>query len=230
MAAAQLPLNLPHVAGSDRADLVESTANRAAIDLIDAWPGWPSPVAVLVGPRGSGKSHMGRVWARLSEADIVPAREASGLDHGEPVSRNFLIEDVRPGMVPERALFHLLNHVRSEHGHCLLTSRSRPSAWAVALPDLASRLRAAAVVEIGLPDDELLSRVLFKLLSDRQIVVDPAILAHSVARMPRSLGAASRLADLIDAESLSRGQPVTRAVVNAALARISAVSPDGGLP
>jgi len=222
MAAAQLPLNLPHVIGSDRADLVESPANRAAIELIDSWPAWPSPIAVLVGPRGSGKTHMGRVWARLGEAEIVPAREASKLGAVEPASRCFLIEDVRPGIAPERALFHLLNHVRAVHGYCLFTSRNRPSAWNIALPDLASRLRTAAVVEIGLPDDELLSGVLFKLLSDRQIAVEPPVLAYAVSRMPRSLEIASELSGLIDEESLSRSRPVTRPVVNAALARISA--------
>ncbi len=221
MAPTQLPLNLPHIGGSDRADLIASPANRAAIELVDAWPDWPAPLAVLVGPAGAGKSHMGGVWAHISGARVLSLRDLSGLEANEPDARLFLVEDVRPGMIPERGLFHLLNHVRAAHGYCLFTARSRPSAWNIALPDLASRLRTAAIVEIGEPDDRLLGAVLFKLLSDRQISVDPALIEYAVSRMPRSLAAAGALAAAMDTEALARRRPVSRAIVAAALERLA---------
>jgi hypothetical protein len=39
----------------------------------------------------------------------------------------------------------------------------------VTLPDLASRLKAATVVEIAEPDEELLAQVMVKLFADRQL-------------------------------------------------------------
>ena len=63
-------------------------------------------------------------------------------------------------------------------------------AWGVALPDLASRLKAAATVEIGEPDDLLLAGVIAKLFADRQVEVEPHVVHFLVRRMERSLSTA----------------------------------------
>lgn len=80
------------------------------------------------------------------------------------------------------------------------------------LPDLLSRLQAAAVARIGAPDDALLSAVLVKLFADRQITVPPALIAWLVLRMERSIAAARALVALLDARALAEGRPITRAL------------------
>ena len=58
------------------------------------------------------------------------------------------------------------------------------------LPDLASRLTAAAGGRSLAADDDLLRGVLVKLFADRQLAVDESVIAYLLLRMPRSLEAA----------------------------------------
>src|SRR5690606_40321155 len=86
-----------------------------------------------------------------------------------------------------------------------------PAAWQVALPDLESRLRAAAVVEVAEPDDALLEGVITKLFADRQLSVEPNLVTYLVRRMERSLDAAMRLVDRLDRAALEEKTRITRA-------------------
>ena len=52
--------------------------------------------------------------------------------------------------------------------------------------------------------------MLFKLFSDRQLQVEPHVIAHIAARMERSLGAARRVVAILDREALAKGRRVTR--------------------
>ena len=89
------------------------------------------------------------------------------------------------------------------------------------MPDLASRLRAAQLVELAEPDDQMLRQVIVKLFADRQIAIQPAVVDYLAARMERSLGAAGRLVAEMDREALARGGGMTRAVAAAALKRLA---------
>ncbi|MGB7204679.1 MAG: hypothetical protein WBD37_04325, partial [Anderseniella sp.] len=71
----QLVLDLSHRAATGREDFLVSGANKAAVTAVDAWPQWPSSVLVLVGPPGSGKSHLCDVWRTASGASVVRASE-----------------------------------------------------------------------------------------------------------------------------------------------------------
>ena len=89
--------------------------------------------------------------------------------------------------------------------------------WPVELPDLRSRLKAATVVEIGEPDDELISQVIVKLFADRQLFVDEKLVAYIVARMERSLEAAQTLVERLDRLALARGSRITRTLAQEVL-------------
>ncbi len=208
----QLPLDLRHAPGFSRDDLVVSAANASAVALIDRWPDWPAPVVVLAGPAGSGKTHLGAIWCEKSaavECDAATLGEAasSTADHG-PV---FIDNADRSGL-DEQGLFHLINAVRSAGTHLLLASRRFPAAWGVKLPDLASRLKAAATVEIGEPDDQLLAGVITKLFADRQVEVEPHVVQYIVRRIERSLSTAIRVVDRLDRAALEQKSRITRAL------------------
>lgn len=216
MSARQIPLDLGHRPAQSRDDLVVSEANRPAVDLIEAWPRWPTNVVSLSGPAGSGKTHLAALWREMSGAEVLRAADLSAL---APVAeRPVLIDDADQGTLDETGLFHLLNAVRAGQNHMLLVS-SRPAAtWSVGLPDLRSRLRAAASVEIGAPDDALLAGVLAKLFADRQVEVEPSVIQYLVKRMERSLAEAERIVKALDGAALETKRPITRALAASLIA------------
>ena len=85
----------------------------------------------------------------------------------------------------------------------LITSRTAPDAWGLNTADLLSRLRLAPVARLAAPDIELTEAVLFKLFSDRQLLVEPHVIAYIALRIERSLGAARELVAALDREGLT---------------------------
>jgi chromosomal replication initiation ATPase DnaA len=207
--AEQLPLAFAHDAASGRDDLRVSERLRAAVAIVDSWPSWPSPVVILAGPVGSGKSHLASIWREHSGAAVVHPVQGSNAAvaaAGGPV----IFEDADRVGFDDTELFHVINSVRENGTSLLITSRLWPISWPVALPDLISRLKAATTVEIGEPDEELLSQVIVKLFADRQLYIDDKLVLYIVSRMERSLGAAQTIVDRLDRLALSRGTRITR--------------------
>lgn len=206
----QLALNLPHSPSFARDDFLVASSNREAFVAIDAWPLWPARMLMLVGPEGSGKSHLAALWAEKAAARTIKLSERAGSDVDETSA--FLIEDADRGGGREVPLFHLLNAALQTKAWVLLTARTTPDAWGVKLPDLLSRLRLAPVARLKTPDSELTEAVLFKLFSDRQLQVEPRVVSYIAMRIERSLGAVRQLVDLLDHEALAQGRPVSRAM------------------
>src|SRR6185312_17541468 len=94
--------------------------------------------------------------------------------------------------------------------------------WPVRLPDLASRLRAIAAVEIGPPDDSLLRSLLARLLADRQLTVAPAVQDWLLLRLPRTPAALRETVARLDHAALVSGGRVTRALAASVLPAPSA--------
>lgn len=217
----QLPLDFQHRPARSREDLIVTGSLAAAIGLIERWPNWPTAVVVLCGPSGSGKSHLAAVWAEAAEPASVSA-QPHGRDRALAAASAgpILIEDIDRDGFDETTLFHLINAACQAGTHVMMTSRLRPAAWQVALPDLRSRLTAATVVDIDPPDDALLAQVIFKLFADRQIAVEPKVVGFLLSRMERSLDAAQAVVEAIDRMAMARGVRISRTLAGEALTLI----------
>lgn len=214
----QLPLNFAHAPASGREDFLVTERLAAAVRLIDSWPRWPSPVVILVGPAGSGKTHLTAIWRDISGAQpIEPSLTAQDAAIGAAAAGPVLFEDADRRGFDDGALFHVINSVR-EHGHgLLLTSRASPLSWPVGLADLRSRLKAATVIEIGPPDEALLTQLIVKLFADRQLYIDDKIVGYIVERMERSFDAAIALVERLDQLALARRVRISRALAGEVL-------------
>ena len=209
----QLAFDLPAREAFRREDFFVSPANAVALAAVDGWKDWPGGKMLLVGPRGSGKTHLARLWAAEAGAAVIRGVDLAGADlPGLSAHGAVAVEDgeaVAGHPDREAAFFHLHNLV-VQAGSLLVTATTPPRDWGLGLPDLASRLQAAAVTRLEAPDDALLSAVLIKLFSDRQIVVPPTLIPYLVLRMERSIDAARALVAELDARSLAVGRPITR--------------------
>lgn len=218
----QLVLELPHRHAQGAEDFLVSSSNAAAVDLVDRWPDWPLHAALVVGPAGSGKSHLANVWRLKADAPLVQAAALDETAVGALEAGGALVvEDIDRGIANEQVLFHLLNLAREERGSLLMTSRIAPGELSIALPDLRSRLRATPPVLIAAPDEALLRSVLVKLFSDVQLMVEPHVVAYLALHVDRSMEAARRVVATCDRLSLAMQRKVTRAVAAQALGEIA---------
>lgn len=208
MTAEQFTFDLPLEQRFDRDSLLVGQANAAAVALLDSWPQWPSPYALLAGPTGSGKSHIAHAWQARAKAFVLSANGLD-IDLAQPAS-HVLIDDIGPGVFDETQLFHVMNWVRQNGKTLLMTSTSWPGSWQVQTPDLLSRLRAATTVEIHEPDDQLLRTIFIKLFTDRQLLVDAGVADYLVLRVERSLRSAIEIVDALDRLSLARQSRITK--------------------
>ncbi len=217
----QIPFDLSPTPSLARDDLVVGEGNALAVDAVDAWPHWTHPVLLVVGPVGSGKTHLATAWAEGAQAAwLHPGEPAADLISQTPFA--VLVEDVDRAGFEATELFQLLNAARLGGGTVLLTSREPASALPFKLPDLLSRLRAATVVDLRAPDEMLLSGVLVKLAADRQIELDTKLIEYAVARMERSLDAAAELIRRLDLEALASKERISRTLLQRILAEMEA--------
>jgi chromosomal replication initiation ATPase DnaA len=209
----QLAFELPGIQALTRADFFVAPSNAIALQTVDAWVDWPGRKLVLVGPEGSGKTHLAHVWAAASGAAILTAATLETVDIQALSGRAVVVEDADrlPGALAEAQLFHLHNLVTGT-GALMVTAQTPPRDWGLTLPDLISRMQAAPIARLEAPDDALLSAVLVKLFADRQVAVPANLIPYLVSRMPRSIGAARALVAALDARALAAGRPITRAL------------------
>lgn len=208
----QLAFNLPPQEKLGREDYIVTPATALALCAIDRWREWPGGKMLLIGPEGSGKSHLAAIWASATGAPRIAAGDLARLQSGQDLpdlasAGALAVEDadqIAGDLAAETALFHLHNLLLPE-GRLLVTGQTPPRDWGLVLPDLLSRLQAAAVTRIEAPDDALLNGVLVKLFADRQLQPPANLIPWAIARMPRSIRAARALVARMDALALERG-------------------------
>ena len=207
----QLPLELPFRRLEGRDDFIVSECNALALASIDQWPNWQGSYRALniVGPSGSGKSHLAAIWRSLVQKShrligLAPGQQPPGLAF-------YVLDDVSSSENwDEEALFHCFSRCANDNGGILLLSRMPVGQMDWHLPDLRSRMRAVNLVRIDLPDDELLYALLEKYFTDRQLFAPPKMLSYLVRHMERSFSAVGSLAAALD-----RGQSPTKAIISA---------------
>lgn len=202
---------------------MSSPTNVEALAALDAWPAWPEGRLALVGPAGTGKTHLARDWARAHEAVVIEAASTGNkpLDLAALRGRPLLVEDAdrraESDTVDDETLFHLINMAGVDGGSLLLTGRLAPIAWEAAVPDLRSRLNALPVARIEEPDDVVLAAVLRRGFEAAGIRPAADLYSYLMARLPRSAPAALAAVAALDEASIDQGREVNKALALAVL-------------
>jgi chromosomal replication initiation ATPase DnaA len=205
-------------------DFLVASSNRPAVEWIERWPDWPFAALVVVGPQGSGKTHIAELWRARADAlpldigrfDLEGAAETAR--RGVPVLMDDVDQALAGNPAAELALLRLYNMLRAVGGTMLLTAAKPPSGWRLGLADLLSRLNSAMVVEIAPPDDALLAAVALKQFTDRQLMPADGVIPFLLSHGERSFAAIARSVAALDHAALAEKRPVTVALARDVLA------------
>lgn len=201
-------------------DFIVSSANASALATLESWPDWPGSRLALVGPPGSGKTHLAHIWAARANAVFLAPGD---VDISRLRGRAVLLEDADRRSADEQ-LFHLMN-MADVGSSLLVTGRSPPLAWPTDFPDLRSRFNALMVTTLDPPDDTILEGVLHKFFKQRNILPSTEVLAYLLKRIERSVPAAWDIVARIDDRAAAEGREITRPLAREVLNE-SGSSPD----
>lgn len=201
----QLPLPIFRGPQFAETDFRTAPSNAEACAWLRRTEAWPGLRLALWGDAGRGKTHLLHVWADRNGASIRRGAELGGLPE---VTTGIAIDDADT-VVDAASLLHLLNAAAEAGMPVLLAARAPPARWQFGLADLASRLRAITAVEIGPPEDTLLSILLARLLAERQLRVPEPVQDWLITRLPRSGAALVDAVTRLDSAALDRQRNIT---------------------
>lgn len=204
-ASGQIALPLDWSAGgTNDGPLIVGTSNADAVRYLRHVSTWPVRTAVLVGPRGSGRSLIGRLFASETGGRVIDGHDSVG----------------------EEDLFHAWNAAQASSAPLLIIADAPPSEWGIVLPDLASRLRAVPVLTIGEPDDCLARDLIEALFAQRGMALSPDVASYIVPRMERSYAMIHRVVAALDAASLEQGRRLGIRLTRETLLSQGLIDPD----
>lgn len=175
-----LPLGWP--ADERQEDFIVSDSNARAMKHLDHWSTWPVMATILTGPRKSGRSLLGRLFARNSGGRLIDDAERR----------------------PEEEVFHAWNAAQESRRPLLIVADEAPPVWKIRLPDLKTRLSATPLVSIGDPDDALAANLIEKLLLQRNLQVPPGLVPWLMPRIERTHVGIIQAVDALDEAALAK--------------------------
>ncbi len=201
----QLILKFPNTKAYFKQDYYVSESNQKAYDFINIWPKWIKKIVNIFGPSGSGKTHLASI---LKSKTTVLVKKSDLLDDKiffEFKTKEVLIIENLKENISEKILYSLWNTAVQDNKFLLITSKKPINQYKFKLPDLKSRISDIITIGINLPSDDLISVILAKNFSDRQIKVEKKHIDYIIKRIDRSYEKISQFVTTLDKYSLKKG-------------------------
>ena len=203
----QLILKFPTQQAYQKEDFYVSPSNQEAYDFINKWPKWIKRIVNIFGPSGSGKSHLASILKDKTSYLQIDSNELNEKTFLKFKTKEVLIIENLDENIYEKLLFSLWNVVLQDNKYLLITSVKPISSYKFKLRDLISRVNSSLIIGINLPSDDLISVILAKNFSDKQIKVEKKHIDYIIKRIDRSYEKISQFILTLDKYSLKKGSP-----------------------
>jgi len=213
----QLVLKFPTKKIYLKEDYYVSESNKEAYELINSWPKWIKKTVNIFGPTGSGKTHLSSILKTKTSTIEVEGKSLDDEVFFKFKTKEALIIDNLDENVSENLLFSLWNAAIHDNKYLLVNSINPIIKYEFKLPDLRSRVSSSLMIGLNLPNDELISVILAKNFSDRQINVEKKHIDFIIKRIDRSYEKISRFISTLDKYSLKKGSPFTLKLIKEVL-------------
>jgi len=203
----QLILKFPEHRAYKKEDFYVSPSNEQAFDFISSWPNWIKRIINIFGPSGSGKSHLASILKSKTKClEILPKDLNENIISTFKTKEVLIIENFNE-KISEQLLFSLWNTALQDNKYFLINSIKPISSYKFKLPDLVSRTKSSLSIGIKLPSDDLISAIIVKNFSDKQIIVEEKHIDYIIKRIDRSYEKISQFILTLDRYSLKKGSP-----------------------
>ena len=216
----QLILKFPTHQAYKKEDFYVSPSNQKAYDFINSWPKWIKRIVNIFGPSASGKSHLVSILKRKTQCLLIDSNELNEKIFFKFKTKEALIIENLHESVSEKLLFSLWNIVLQDNKYVLITSKKPINTYKFKLKDLKSRVNSSLIIGINLPSDDLISVILAKNFSDKQIKVEKKHIDYIIKRIDRSYEKISQFILTLDKYSLKKGSPFSLKLIKEVLKMI----------
>ena len=216
----QLILKFPTKRAYKKEDFYVSSSNQEAYDFINSWPKWIKRIINIFGPTGSGKSHLASMLKSKTSSLLIDSRELNEKTFLKFKTKEALIIENMNEKIPEKLLFTLWNIALQDNKYFLITSTKPLNSYKFKMNDLVSRVNSSLIIGISLPSDDLISVILAKNFSDKQIKVEKKHIDYIIKRIDRSYEKISQFILTLDKYSLKKGTPFSLKLIKEVLKMI----------
>ena len=213
----QLILKFPSHQAYKREDFYVSPSNQEAYDFINSWPRWIKKIVNIFGPSGSGKSHLASILKSKTSCLQINSNELNEKIFIRYKTKETLIIENLDKKISEKLLFSLWNVALQDNKYLMTTSKKPISSYKFKLKDLESRVKSSLIIGINLPNDDLISVILAKNFSDKQIKVEKKHIDYIIKRIDRSYEKISQFIFTLDKYSLKKGSPFSLKLIKEVL-------------
>ena len=213
----QLILKFPSQKAYKREDYYVSASNQEAYDFINSWPRWIKRIVNIFGPSGSGKSHLSSILKNKTSCLQINAKELNEKVFLKFKTREALIIENLNEKISEKLLFSLWNVALQDNKYLMITSKKPINTYPFKLKDLTSRIKSTLMIGINLPSDDLISVIIAKNFSDKQIKVEKKHIDYIIKRIDRSYEKISQFILTLDKYSLKKGSPFSLKLIKEVL-------------
>ena len=203
----QLILKFPTQQAYKKEDFYVSPSNQEAYDFINSWPKWIKRIINIFGPSGSGKSHLASMLKSKTSCLWIDSNELNEKTFLKFKTKETLIIENLNEKISEKLLFTLWNIALQDNKYFLITSTKPLNSYKFKINDLVSRVNSSLIIGISLPSDDLISVILAKNFSDKQIKVEKKHIDYIIKRIDRSYEKISQFILTLDKYSLKKGKP-----------------------
>ena len=216
----QLILKFPSHKAYKREDFYVSPSNQEAYDFINNWPKWIKRIVNIFGPSGSGKSHLASILKGKTSCLHINSKDLNEKIFLQFKTKEALIIENVDEKISEKLLFSLWNIAVQDNKYLMITSKKSISSYKFKLKDLVSRVKSCLIIGINLPSDDLISVIIAKNFSDKQIIVEKKHIDYIIKRIDRSYEKISHFILTLDKYSLKKGTPFSLKLIKEVLKMI----------
>ena len=216
----QLILKFPTQQAYKKEDFYVSPSNQEAYDFINSWPKWIKRIINIFGPSGSGKSHLASMLKSKTSCLWIDSNELNEKTFLKFKTKETLIIENLNEKISEKLLFTLWNIALQDNKYFLITSTKPLNSYKFKMNDLVSRVNSSLIIGISLPSDDLISVILAKNFSDKQIKIKKKHIDYIIKRIDRSYEKISQFILTLDKYSLKKGSPFSLKLIKEVLKMI----------